>query len=82
MTRVSITPMGTAPSAIKATIDTLESLRMAGFKADAVGEDDTTITGVAENADFLKFAIERQGYARSIRILDVVVQGGNALKQL
>jgi len=66
MSRVTITPHSTDPSAVAATIDTLRMQHGAGF--EHVETRDGKICGTSSNARYLKWAAERQGYCLLVEI--------------
>ena len=75
MTTVVITPLSPHPDAIASTVRTLESLPMAGFVHTMTRGG--LIFGTATAPDFLRFACEQQGYAKSVNEVDP-----DALQQL
>lgn len=65
-TNMKFTPHSDAPSAVEATLRTLEALPLAGFiRVDEKPRKDGSMHGLANNPDFAIWAAVRQGYVAS-----------------
>lgn len=73
-TRVYITPHSTDPAAVEATKATLRSLPTWPLTNIEDNLDAGRIVGETANADFLRFACERQGYACKVETQQEIEQ--------